>query len=426
MADNTPTFSRTHSDAPDAVPLGGAGAPGLRPEDFKEGFGEDLVAAINVDKWRAGRDLGEEYHRIEVEVREAVERETDLQRRIRTEIHPHLAWAPGAPEAAGCYRVELDDIIDVHRGLLFNGGVEACDGSSQVHDTLPLTIYQIGVSLVSYRGDQGTWCQRLFRRDLRLNNGDPVAETLELLERRYRRGGLHQPTARDLLSELGERTIMSYAERVVLLRHAKSVWRMGHGSPAPLELLIGAGSPDMMMESVRVIRGLIEDHQKFVFVASEPGDRMLLTIGDGLHPLEYAIVCTLAERLAPALEQIGFSTAPTGDTTWDGVALSPPEWLVRFRDEVASKVLVGVYRATPLAPTQVFYAHEDHFEVAARVALADSVLQEERGFPLLIHLADGVCKSVYGGGSLRDLTSTAYAAAGAPFRYQSERATRTR
>jgi hypothetical protein len=426
MADGPPTFSRPGRTDPAGIPLSRDGAPGLRPEDFKDGFGEELSEAINVDNWRAGRDLDDEYRRIEAEVRQAVVREDDLQRRIRAEVLPQLAWAAGAPEQAGCYTVPLDDIIAIHRGLLFNGGVEACDGTSQVHDSLPLTIYQVGISLVSYRGDQGTWCRRLFRHDLRLNNGDPVEQTLELLDRRSRRGGLHQPAARDLLSELGERTIMSYAERAVLLRHAKAVWRMGHGSPAPLELLIGAGSPDLMMESVRVMRGLIEGHQKFVFVASEPGDRMLLTIGNGLHPLEYAIVCTLQERLGPALEPIHFSAAATGDTTWDGMKLSPEQWLVRFRDEVAPKVLVGMYRATQLGPAQVFYAHEDHFELAARVALADSVLQDERGFPLLIDLADRVCASVYGGGSLRELTATAYAAAGAPYRYQSERATRPR
>src|SRR5205823_14263396 len=109
---------------------------------------------------------------------------------------------------------------------------------------------------------------------------------------------------------------------------------------------------------------------------------------------------------------------------WDGQKLSPEQWVTRFRSEVAPRVVVGTYRATLLAPAQLFYAHVDHADVAARVALADSVLQEQRGFPLLIDLAHTVCGSVYGGGSLNDLATAAYAAAGAPFRYQSERATR--
>jgi hypothetical protein len=56
--------------------------------------------------------------------------------------------------------------------------------------------------------------------------------------------------------------------------------------------------------------------------------------------------------------------------------------------------------------------------------LADSLLQEHRGFPLLIDVAHHVCQGVFGR-SLDALTETAYAAAGAPWRYFSERQTRT-
>jgi hypothetical protein len=422
MADSDATFTRARPANAAALPPRTA-PPIVRPEDYHEAFGEELAQTLNVDNWRAGRDLGEEYRRIEAEVRQAVGRESGWQRRVREEVHPRLAFAPGAPKGAGRYQVTLDELADAH-ALLFRGGVEACDGNIQVHDTLPLTIYQIGVSLVSYGGNQGTWCQRLFRHDLRQQNADPVAEALELLERRSRRNGLNQPTEGDLLSELAQRGIMSYAERAVLLRRSQAVWRMGHGSPAPLELF--ANLPDLMIESIRVIRELIEGHQKFVYVASEGGDRGLLTIGDALYPLEYAIVCTLEERLAPFLEQWRCWGPVTVDLHWDGRRLTPEQWVQRFRDEVASRVVVGLYRATLLAPAQLFYAHVEHADVAARVALADSVLQEQRGFPLLIDHADQVCRSVYGGGSLSDLAAVAYAAAGVPFRYVSERASRPR
>ena len=83
------------------------------------------------------------------------------------------------------------------------------------------------------------------------------------------------------------------------------------------------------------------------------------------------------------------------------------------------------YRATLLAPAQLFYAHVEHAHLAAHIVLADSRLQEQRGFPLLIDLADHVCRAVFGG-SLQGLTETAYAAAGAPWRYGSERTTRNR
>jgi hypothetical protein len=114
----------------------------------------------------------------------------------------------------------------------------------------------------------------------------------------------------------------------------------------------------------------------------------------------------------------------TSETIWDGKKLTPAEWIRKFRDVVASQVVVGVYRATHLAPAQVFYAHENHADIAAHIALADSVLQEHRGFPLLLDLADNVCGAVFGGNSLTGPVSTAYADAGAPWRYSSERMTR--
>jgi hypothetical protein len=189
-------------------------------------------------------------------------------------------------------------------------------------------------------------------------------------------------------------------------------------------LLAGAGNPDMAIESMKVLRRLISEHRKFVFVSSEPGDRDYLQFGQALRPLEYLVITTLDERIDQFVNAIDFSTRTTADNRWDGTALTPQQWVTRFQKEVASQVLVGVYRASALAPPQVFYAHRDHFELAAAIAVADSVLLPDRGFPMLIDLADRACKSVYGGGSLRDLTDAAYARHGAGLRYGSERQNR--
>jgi hypothetical protein len=180
----------------------------------------------------------------------------------------------------------------------------------------------------------------------------------------------------------------------------------------------------MAIESIKVLRRLISGHRKFVYVSSEPGDRDYLTFGQALRPLEYLVIDTLDERIANFVEGIHFGPRASVDTHWDGCPLRPEEWVRRFRDEVASQVLVGVYRASALAPPQLFYAHRDHLELAAAIAIADSVLLPDRGFPMLIDLADRACKSVYGGGSLREMTDAAYARTVAAFRYGSERANR--
>jgi hypothetical protein len=397
---------------------------GMTADEFGEQFGESLPHVLGMTDWQDGVDLVREYARIEREVAAAVEVERRHEGEVRRRVFPMLK-GPNAPAEAGHYTdITTDEIKRVHQGLLFNGGVEACDGTVQTHDTLALTVYQIGVCLVSYCGNQGSWSTRLFRKDLREEHADPMGEVLEILQRRGRRAGLNQPDRRDGLSELAQRAVMSFAEVKVLTEKATKPWRMGHGSPAPYQLLAGAGNPDVMIESVKVMRQLIADHQRFVFVSSESGDRDLLTLGQALRPLEYLIVGTLEERITEFVEKLSFSTRVNVDDHWDDTRLTPEKWALRFCHDIASQVLVGVYRASVLAPPQVFYSHREHFTTAARIAIADSVLLADRGFPMLIDLVDRACKSVYGGGSLKEMADAAYAKAGAGVRYGSERQNR--
>jgi hypothetical protein len=266
--------------------------------------------------------------------------------------------------------------------------------------------------------------QRLFRRDLRASSDHTEQLLLDLLERRERRGGLNRPD-RDDLSQLARRGIMAYAERAILLREARAAWRLGHGSPAPFELLTGSGSNDLMVEATKIIRELVEQRQTFVFVASEPRDRLLLSLGQALPPLHYAIVRTLRDQIDAILDRHTFWTGLSVDTHWDGVRLSLQEWMRRFRDVVGPQVVMGVFRASRLSPPQVFYAHVNHADLAAHIALADSILQEHRGFPLLIDLADAVCSGLFGRDSLQAPVTNAYTAVGAPWRFLSERASRS-
>jgi hypothetical protein len=390
---------------------------------FREAFGEELRQALDIDTWHTGWDPAHEWARIEGEVREVVAREDEHQRLTRSRLFPMLFDPEAGVPGGGVYDADRDVLRLIQRGLLFNGGVEACDGTVHVHDTLPLTIYQVGVSLVSYRGDRGTWHHRLFRRDLRQRGGDPLEETFEELERRSRRSALNHDSPADQLGGLARKALMDYAERAILLHRSPAVWRLGHGNPVTYELLTGAGIREVMAAGLDVLRGLIEGHRKFVFVASEPRERMLLTLGQALRPLQYAIVSRLDDRLRGWFHQRRFIAEGDGELSWDGERLSAAAWIPRFLERVASQVVVGLYRATRTAPAQLFYAHADHAHLAAHLVLANSVFQEHRGFPLLTDLAHHVCRAVFGG-SLQALTESAYAAAGAPWRYFSERMTR--
>jgi hypothetical protein len=355
------------------------------------------------------------YSRLEVEVAEAVRKESALHKQIRDQIFPLLRTRQGAPRDAGVWQVKLLRLEEVHRKVLFNGGVEACDGTVASHDTLPVTITQIGVCLVSYRGDQGSWVHRLYRRDLRTTTTkSPVEETMELLDRRRQRGAVDQEGVRDKLSELARRGIMAYAERAVLLDRSSAPWRLGHGNPTPYELVTGSGMPELLRASLDLLDRLVSGHRKFVFVPSATSARELLTIGNALQPLEYAIIDT-NEALLSAI-----ASGHYRGEGWQNLERRVTE----FARECGRQIVVGVYRASGLAPAQVFFAHVDHSHEAALIAIADSVLQEHRGFPMLIDLADTTCRAAFGADTFNMSAQLAYAAAGEPWRYMAERQTR--
>ena len=380
--------------------------------EFEAAHGEPFSTVLDLDTWMQGEDLLAAYGRLEQEVAQAVEQETELRQTVRQMVFSKLPAAPGAPHNAGVYQAHTTHLERVHKTLLFNGGVEACDGTNVVHDTLPLTITQIGVCLVAYNGQQGAWAHRLYRRDLRARMSDPVEEVMEVLERREKREG--QGTGAEQMSELARRGIMTYAERAILRDKSQALWRMGHGNPAPYELLTGlwASQLDRINVSLDVIQWYV-NHKRFVFVPSAPRQRHWLMIGHALNPLEFAIVQTLEPEIRRMIDTGGYRNE-------SGVRKA----MENFCHDVAPHIVVGLYRVWEGAPPYLFYAHVDEAEMAAHIAMADSILQEHRGFPMLIDLADTVCRSTFGADTFSSSVQMAYTDAGEPFRYLGERDTR--
>jgi hypothetical protein len=383
-------------------------------DEFELAYGEKLRQMLDLDTWIIGEDLISAYGRLEAEVSQAAAAESEITKKVREVVFDRLRTHSDLPGKAGLYEAQPDDLKKIHTGLLFNGGVEACDGTCVVHDTLPLTITQIGVCLVSYNGQQGAWMNRLYRRDFREHSKDSIEDVvMAVLERRQNREA--QGLGGEPMSELARRGIMAYAERAVLREKSKAPWRMGHGNPAPYELLTGkwASQKDAIRRSLSLIEWYVVEHKRFVYVPSAPRERHFLTIGNALRPREFAIIGSIKASIELMLDRGGYRES-------SGVR----PLLEKFRDEVAPRVAVGLYRASIAAPAYLFYAHVDHVEMAAHIVIADSLLQEHRGFPMLIDLADKVCRSTFDAGSFKSSAQIAYARTGQPFRYLGERETR--
>jgi hypothetical protein len=382
-------------------------------DEYHRITGESLSQTVDLARWKKGVEALKDYDKLEAEVTAAEEISAEVRKAIREKIFPAIRETEGAPKDAGVWRLTPADVVKTHGDILMNGLVEGCDGNVHVVNTMALQIVQIAVVGVSYNAEEESWAHRIFKRDIRVQPGaDMVEETLKLLKRRSPDGdGKDKPRR---VTEMMRRGVMTFMERQVMADALRSPWRMGHGNPLAYELLTGAGSVELIRLSVPVLRRLIE-HRKFVFVPSDTNEQHIKTIGDALHPLEYAII----SDSIPYLTRIARGHF-RGE--WDQLM---KQELRAFIEEVGPEILIGTYRASPYAPAQVFYAHRDYVHEAARIAIADSVHLDHRGFPMLIEMADNMCSTYFGGHSVERPVLAAFGGTDAPFRHLGERSTRS-
>lgn len=377
--------------------------------DYRDTFGEDLSKTLDIDTWDTGPGVERAMARLRQEIGRAVNQEDRLRVLIREEILPLLRTRPKRPVEGGVYTAEPDELQAIHGGLLFTGDVEAVAGISSTYDSLPIGITQLGIALIGYGGTSGTFAQRLFRRDMSIKGGNAFQEAREFIENRQNRFGAGGQ--KDHMTELARRCIRTLAERLVLMDKAKAEWRIGQGNPVSQELLTGSGYMELLDESLAVLRRLIQEHKKFVFVPSTLTDRGLLTIGYALNAGEYAIIDTLEKASGQVVDSWRYGGRHQ-------------EKAAAFVRECCSQVLRGLYRVSESSAPRLFYAHRDHVHVAARVAMADSILRPERGFPMLIDVASVICRAAFGSEGFMGMVQDAYAQVGENLRFFNERDTR--
>lgn len=357
----------------------GASAAG---RTFKTLTGQSIAEALDIRRWQPAERLAEHFSRLEAEIQEAVARESHTRKAIREQVFPLLGKAAGAPLNAGLHQVRLADLRDVQASVLFSGYVQAVDGASVVHQTLPITIVQTAVALANYLGENGTWGHRIFQSDLRLSARGALDQALAVLQHRAQ-----VDEADDIgISDMLRRGLMMHAEFNVLATQATAPWRMGHGHPLPKELLTGTGMPELIELSLPIFHKLLIEHQRFVFVPRGTNDQLMKSIGGALLPLEFAIVRDVSDYLNAII---------AGGHYGAGRFKRAKEQLDAFQALAQHEIVAGVFRVSAHAPAQVFYAHAAHAPEAALVAMADAVLVEARGFPMLLDVAGNLCREMF-------------------------------
>ncbi len=376
-------------------------------DEYRGAFGEDLATTLDHDRWSTGLDLKVVMDRFREEIANAVNKEGRLRGLVRSEIFPRLPQRHRAFPEAGIYKATPEELTLVHERLLFRGRVDAVCGSSASHDSLPIGISQIGIAVVGYGGTSGAFSQRLFRKEMAAQGGNPFEEAMDYINMRQNRFN----DRHDVQSRLARRGIRAYAERAALLNKSSAEWRMGIGNPCAHELLSGSGYMSLLELSLQVLRRLIHEHKKFVYVSGALHDRGFLTMGFALDAGEFALLETLQSDGESLVDGWQYGDK-SKRLAWEFVRQSCPQ------------VVKGLFRVSDHSPPRLFYAHREHVHEAVRVAMADSILRQERGFPMLLDVADMSCRSAFGEDGFLGLVHDAYAHAGANLQYFSERGMR--
>jgi hypothetical protein len=376
----------------------------IRDDDFLSAFGEALRDTLNLETWDTGVDPKRMLARFRAQISQSVNKEERVRNIVRTELFPRIAGATGAPKEAGVYPTSPERLNVIHEALLFAGHVEAVNSMVVSHDSLPLSITQIGLAIVSYGGTSGVFSQRLFRKEMSAQL-EGLEAVLALVDQRQGRSGAGN---QDVMPKLARRNIRAYAERALLLERAKAEWRVGYGNPFTHELLSGSGYSSLLTESLKLLRRLLVEHPKFVFVSEALDDLGLMTLGNALAAGEYIIIDTLEKDSARIVDR------------WEYEGGGQRE-AFRFVKDCGPTVLRGLFRASDYAPPYLFYSHREHVHVAAHVAMADSILRSERGFPMLLDVADVACRGAFGAEGFMGLVHDAYTQAGAKFQYLNTR-----
>ncbi|RYZ16896.1 MAG: hypothetical protein EOO70_03350 [Myxococcaceae bacterium] len=383
-------------DPPDDNELAGDG-------DYLASFGETLAQTLDLGRWANGLDLEDIMRVFREQIGGAMRKEDVLRATVRQQLLPLLKTGPQAPKGAGVYQATEEQLKAVHEGYLFRGNVEAVNGRAVSHDTLALGITQLGIAAVGYGGSSGTFSQRLFRKEVTFQMDDPFKEAREYVERREIRSR-KGPRNKDSLSRLATRGIRTYAERAILVDRVQAEWRMGLGNPLPYELVTGSGYRGLLDASLQMLANLVDRQQKFVFVTDKLEHRGFLTLGHSLDTGEYAILETLEAYGNEILDgwrydDEGFQKAQA------------------FVSRYCPQVVMGLYRASNNSPPRLFYAHQEHVHLAVRIAMADSILRPEQGFPMLLDVAAMTCHSVFGEDGFQGLVQDAYAQADPTLQY---------
>jgi hypothetical protein len=271
------------------------------------------------------------------------------------------------------------------------GTVAAADGTISPVPLVAGTKIQVGVVIVSNRGEVVDLVTRVFETEL-ATTGGTATEFFSTLRRTR------------AISNLLSRAVMLFGERKLLIEHPAD-WRMVHGELIPHELRTGAGRPERNLPPTFELIHRYINSETFLAVSEASDDIDILNAAVLLQPGEYIVIRSMTDTLEVFLD---------GDqATQQAAANFVQRDKERFRQFIAK---VGPKAAVVLVKAGqkpfLIECHSERIEEAVAMFLVDalwtrghSVDAENyavRGFPFHIDLADQVARTLFKGSDFRN------------------------
>lgn len=267
-----------------------------------------------------------------------------------------------------------EDLKDVEE-LLSNGDVIGIDGTVAQHTTISGTMAQIGVVAINYLNEK-------IQHSYFISEAKYKEEIDEVTEYLFSHEYVNK-----ILSNPVIRAVLLFRERELGLKeHFENKYKLFHGPLLPFELMANPGRAELnvLRSTLPILQQLIKNKKCFSIISRSQNDAYI-RLGLSLNKGEY-----FALKKDVGRELIEDRSLISKPEKWRDEDF---EYISNFLTTSASKLKIGIIKISHRP--YVFHAHEDNFDLAARIIARDSCFQKEKGFPLLIDYADNLCSTYF-------------------------------
>ena len=265
--------------------------------------------------------------------------------------------------------------LTTEKNLLVSGEVAGIDGTIATHRTITGTMAQIGVVAVNYLNEK-------IQHSCFISEAKYKQDIRDVTDYLYAHESINKVVSAPVL-----RAVLQVRERELGLDDKfKDKYKIYHGPLIPFEMLANPGKAELKILDVtlEILEKMIANKKCFSIVSRSQNDAYI-RIGLSLNQGEY-----IRLKKSAGLEMLEDRTLLKDKDRWreeDFLRVN------NFINRRAMKIKIGVIKISQRP--YVFYAHEDFFDLAARIIFCDAMFQKEKGFPLLVDYADNLCSTYF-------------------------------